>query len=197
MNIKPLSQINKFTYIKQSTNCKIKSSYSPNAYFKHYDLYLKGRKDFFHIINAFSYTLGTLIDLVGLRIIKANNKMIAGYTYKLRKNKFKERSLYVDSLARDFLNPKSKPAMLELYQDIKTKAIKKKAKEITLFVYFKDKNLKKRYEQLGFKQDLTFYNRLIDLMRVRTENFINNSYFKTLKYKQLTGVKSILQTKAQ
>lgn len=192
--ISPIA-ISKLKYLRpNSTEAKVKRSFSPKDYFNHFDLYSRGRKDTYHYFSAAKYLLQTATFYpVNLRQVKDKNGILASYTYVRRKNKFNEKSLYIDSLERNKNNPLSKLAILGIYQDIKKVALKNKIKEITLFVFFKDKNLKKHYERLGFKQDRLFFNKSVDLMRVRTENFINTPYFKTLKLKSLTGQKSIIE----
>lgn len=109
-----------------------------------------------------------------LKIFK-NKKgdMLAGYSYMLRKN--------------------SKHVMTNVYEDIKSVAQKNNVKEITLFNYAKDKNLRHNYGRLGFTVDEKCFVEKLYLMRVRTEEFLKNKYFQIRKYKEALAVDSILR----
>ena len=191
MKIKPIN-FSKLTYINNKKISIIKETRNPIRMGQFFDLYLKGRKEIPNLWYIILHVDYAYENLHKLRFLK-DNKILAGYTYKLRHNRLGERSLYIDGLAKDLKNPKSKNIMPKIYSDIKNTALKHKAKEITLFVYAQDKHLKNKYESLGFKQDTRTKIEDLDLMRVRTDDFLNNKYFKTLQYKSVTGIKSILQ----
>lgn len=129
-----------------------------------------------------------------LKIFK-NKKgdMLAGYSYMLRKNSKGEKSLYLDGLSRNLDNKNSKHVMTNVYEDIKSVAQKNNVKEITLFNYAKDKNLRHNYGRLGFTVDEKCFVEKLYLMRVRTEEFLKNKYFQIRKYKEALGVDSILR----
>ena len=129
-----------------------------------------------------------------MRIINdSNNEIIAGYAYKLRKNSKGEKSIYIDGIARKISDNNSKKVMTDMYEDIKSTAKKHNAQEITLFSYATDRNLRHNYRRLGFKIDEKCIVEKLYLMRVRTKNFLNNTYFKLRKYKEALGVDSILR----
>lgn len=155
----------------------VKRFRSPKNWINYFDLYEKGRGT-----KSVRYYFSMLQDLASgwcsncrLKLMKDNNgNILAGYTYKLRKNRLGEKSMYIDSLARSKsknLDVKSKELMPKIYQDIKNTALAKKVKELTLFVYAGDNKLRKKYESLGFAEDIKVYVQKLYLLRVRIENF--------------------------
>ena len=181
--------ITNLKYIPPKNNAyKIRTTYSPKKLYDMMKMYTENRNEKHKYLNILDYMLSTMLRGCGLRVIETpKGEMLAAYTYKMRKNRLEEKSMFIDGIARNFSTEKnqiSKNLMSRLYEDIKKTAQKKKAKEITLFVYAKEKGLRKNYEKLGFKEDLKFYMYRVCLMRVRTENFLNNLHFKYRKYKE-------------
>lgn len=176
----------------------IKKSSSPITLWKHFQVYESGRegnKKFFSILYD---VLDSVFNFRSLKVVK-NEKgdVLAGFTYKLRKNKMDERSVYVDSIARNQkaeFNDYTKTLMTSVYSEIKKTAAVKKAKEITLFVYSGEKHLRQNYERLGFKIDNKCDVKKVYLMRTPIDKFLNNKYFKCRMLKEALGVDSMLRT---
>lgn len=186
----------KYCYNPDMTGKIGKTSFSVNKLGKFFYTYGKGRNNRFPVLEAAFDSVSAILNNERLRIFEdSNGKIIAGYAYKLRKNKLGDRSMYIDGLARDLENKSSKEIMTYVYDDIKKTAIKVKAKEITLFVYASDPRLKQNYSRLGFSEDKKCYVEKLYLMRVKTKDFLNNAYFKLRKLKELSGIKSVLQNK--
>lgn len=175
---------------------KIKSSHSVKKFFNFFQIYGKGRKELFLNLRAIVDTCSSISNGCGLRIAEdSKGNILAGYTYKIRKNRLEERSMYIDGLARNLSDSKkdvSKNLMTEIYEDMKKTAIKKKVKEITLFVHAGEDGLKSNYKKLGFKEDHRCNIEKVYLMRVRLEDFLNNTYFKCRKFKELMNLKSFI-----
>lgn len=190
--------IQKLTYNPIIKNQQpIRSSLSVKKFFKFFQVYRKGRNDRFLNLIAIVDTCSSMSNGCGLRIAEdSKGNILAGYTYKIRKNRLEERSMYIDGLARNLSDDKneiSKNLMTKIYEDIKKTAIKKRVKEITLFVHAGDDGLKRNYKRLGFKEDHRCNIEKVYLMRVRLEDFLNNAYFKCRKFKELINIKSFIQ----
>lgn len=191
MNIKGL------TYNPENKHIyKMKSSLSPVKLFKFFEIYGRGRDENLLYLRTLQDSFSAMSRGCGLRIIEdENGNLLAGYTYKMRKNKLDEKSMYIDGLARNLSEDKkeiTKNLMTGVYEDIKKTAQKKKAKEVTLFVYAGENGLKKNYESLGFKEDAKCNIQKVYLMRVRVQDFLDNLYFKCRKYKETAGINSLL-----
>ncbi|HIS37284.1 TPA: hypothetical protein IAC10_11780 [Candidatus Scatousia excrementigallinarum] len=190
--------INALTYKPLTTNTyKMKSSLSIKKLYKFFEMYGRGRNEKALHLRTFQDSLSAVTRGCGLRVMEdAEGNLLAGYTYKMRKNKLEEKSMYIDGLARNLSEDKkeiTKGIMTSVYEDIKQLAQKKKAREITLFVYAGERGLKKNYQRLGFYEDPKCNINKVYLMRVRTKDFINNLYFKCRKYKEALNIKSIIQ----
>lgn len=190
--------IQRLTYNPAIQNSQtIRSSLSVKKLFNFFQMYGKGRNEKVLNLRAFVDSFSAISNGCGLRIAEdKQGNILAGYTYKIRKNRLEERSMYIDGLARNLDENKkniSKNLMTEIYEDIKKTAIKKKVKEITLFVYAGENGLKRNYQRLGFKEDHRCNIEKVYLMRVRLEDFLNNTYFKCRKFKELINIKSFIQ----
>lgn len=161
-----------------SNSCIAKSSRSFLKMCKFFDIYEIGREASYPILFLFDDAVSAFFRKCKVRYFENNKgKMLAGYTYKLRKNHLGEKSMYIDGLARDLTDNTSKKIMPKVYEDIKQTAKDKEVKEITLFSYASDKYLRYNYEKLGFKTDERCIVDKLYLMRVRVEDFINNKCF--------------------
>lgn len=179
-----------------SNSCIAKTSRSFFKMCKFFDIYETGREASCPILYLFDDAVSAFFRKCKVRYFENDKgKMLAGYSYKMRKNHLGEKSMYIDGLARDLTDNTSKKIMPKVYEDIKKTAVEKEAKEITLFTYASDKYLRQNYEKLGFKVDEKCNAEKLYLMRVSTEKFINNIYFKVRKYKEALGLDSILKTK--
>lgn len=172
----------------------MRTSFSLSKLSEFINMYTTTRKEAFPTLKNILYFIETICSNKRLRILENDKgEIIAGYTYKLRKNKLEEKSLYIDGLARNRNNPVSKSVMTNVYNDIKKFAEKKKRKEITLFVYVKERRLRDNYQKLGFEIDHKCNLEKVYLLRVRLENFLNNGYFKLREYKEARGLNNIIQ----
>lgn len=179
-----------------SNSCIAKTSRSFFKLCNFFDIYETGRESSYPILFMLDDAVSAFFRKCKVRYFENDKgKMLAGYSYKLRKNRFGEKSMYIDGLARDLIDNTSKKIMPKVYEDIKKTAIKEEAKEITLFSYASDKYLRHNYEKLGFKTDERCIVEKLYLMRVRVEDFINNKYYQIRKYKEAVGLDSILRTK--
>lgn len=177
-------------------SCIAKTSRSFFKMCKFFDIYETGRESSYPILFMLDDAVSAFFRKCKVRYFENDKgKMLAGYSYKLRKNHLGEKSMYIDGLARDFKDCSSKKIMSKVYEDIKQTAKDKEVKEITLFSYASDKYLRHNYEKLGFKTDERCIVDKLYLMRVRVEDFINNKCFQIRKYKEAVGLDSILRTK--
>ena len=182
------------TLVYNPPKLKIKNSKNPADYFKVMKMYSVERKEKFSNILAFIYSIDSLLSGCGLRAIKDEcGNILAAYTYRLRKNKLEQKSMYIDSLARD-RSKNTKPLMHRIYSDMKNIAIKKEAEELTCFSVIKDKALRAKYEKLGFKTDPKVDILHAYLMRSPIKNFLTSKWFQNEQYKGLLGLDSILRT---
>lgn len=202
MEIKKLQNGLKYCPTIPSSNGKVgkailKTTFSPKKLIEFFDIYGKERKEKFHYVKVFENFLSTVLLNFRLRAIDTKEQSIlAGYTFKIRENKLEEKSMFVECLARKRNDDKkevTKKLMTKIYEDIKKTAVRKKAEEITLFVYADESRLRHNYEKLGFKIDNKCKVEKMYLLRVRVSDFINNLYFKTRKYKESLGLDSILR----
>lgn len=172
----------------------MRTTFSLNKLYDFFDIYSRSRKEVFPKLKTIIYSVDTVFTNTHLRVLEnKDGNIIAGYTYKYRKNKLEEKSLYIDGLARNTDNPISKTIMTQVYNDIKNLAIRKKIKEITLFVHAGERRLRDNYHNLGFETDHKCRIEKAYLLRVRVEKFLNNEYFKTRKYKEALGLNNIIQ----
>ena len=176
---------------------KMKSSLSLKKLYRFFEMYGRGRNEKALHLRTVQNSVSAVTRGCGLRIIEdEKGNILAGYTYKIRKNKLEEKSMYIDGLARNLSDDKkdiTKDLMTQVYEDIKKTALKKKAKEVTLFVYAGENGLKKNYQRLGFYEDAKCNINKVYLMRVRLQDFLNNLYFKCRKYKEALNIKSMIQ----
>lgn len=132
----------------------IKSTRNPLELYKMMEMYTTERKERFPYLKIFLNCIDSMVFNCKMRIIKDEfGNLLAGYTYRLRKNRLGQKSLYIDALVRNRQNNASKEVMNSVYQDMKNIAESKKAEELTLFSVAKEKDLRKNYEKLGFKKD--------------------------------------------
>jgi len=125
----------------------------------------------------------------GLRTIKDNsNNLLVAYTYRLRKNKLEQKSLYIDALVRN-RSENTKPLMCRIYNDMKNIALKKQAKELTCYSVSSDKALRSKYEKLGFKIDPKVDILHGYIMRCPIKEFANSKWFQAEYYKEMLGIK--------
>lgn len=174
-------KITNLKYIPQEY--KIKNSRNPLNYIRMMKLYSKERQESFPNLFAIFNGLDSFLSRCGLRIIKdKNNKILIAYTYKLRKNKLEQKSIFIDALVRD-RNKRTKCLMTSIYNDMKNIAKKKKAEEVTLFSKVLEKNLRSKYEKLGFKIDHKANIPHGYIMRVQLKDFLNSKWYKLEQYK--------------
>lgn len=184
--------LSNLTYIPQKL--KITTSRNPADYYRLMKLYSKERKDNLVNFRAFINAADSLISRCGLRVIKdEDGSLLAAYTYKLRKNKLEQKSIYIDALARD-RSKNTKSLMPRIYSDMKNIAIKKNASELTCFSVAKDKHLRTMYEKLGFRIDPKVDIFQSYLMRSPVNNFLNSAWFKLEQYKGVLGINNLLQS---
>ena len=164
------------THLNIPQNVKLHSSKNPIELFRLMRMYSKERKEKYVYINAIANCINAILTNCRVKVMKDKmNNFIAGYTYRLRKNRMWQKSMYIDALVRNFNHPHSKESMETIYHDIKSTARDKNAEEITLFSLLDDIELRKRYERLGFKKDeKTFINGGY-IMRVKTKDFLDNN----------------------
>lgn len=172
----------------------IKNSRNPADYFKLMKMYSVERQEKFPNISAFIYSLDSILSGCGLRAVKdESGHLLAAYTYRLRKNKLEQKSLYIDALVRD-RSKNTQPLMHRIYSDMKNTAQNKKAEELTCFSVSKDKALRAKYEKLGFRIDPKVDILHAYLMRSPIKNFLNSKWFQNEQYKGFLGLDSILRT---
>lgn len=173
---------------------QIKNSRNPADYFKLMKMYSVERQENFPNISAFIYSVDSMLSGCSLRAVKdESGNLLAAYTYRLRKNKLEQKSLYIDALVRD-RSKNTKPLMHRIYSDMKNTAQNKKAEELTCFSVSKDKALRAKYEKLGFRIDPKVDILHAYLMRSPIKNFLNSKWFKNEQYKGFLGLDSILRT---
>lgn len=193
MKIKQISK--NLIYIPKTINKPVvKDSASGLEMMKFFDVYISSRNENFSWLRNFQYTLHSIMSNCRVKTFKdANGNFLAGYTYKMGKNFLGKPNMYIDGLARDVNNKNSKEIMTDIYTDIKNTAIKNKADELSLLVFAKEKRLRKNYESLGFKIDNLFNIEQVYLMRVKIDEFLNTTFFKTKRYKEAAGVDFIIR----
>lgn len=153
---------------------QIKSSANPVQLFKMMKMYSKERNEHFPNIQAVLNSLNSILTNCRMRIVKdKSGNLLVAYTYKLRKNRLDEKSMYIDALVRNRSNEQSKTLMKEVYKDMKNIALNKHAEELTLYSVAKESALRSNYEKLGFKKDETVWIKGGYIMRVRINNFLN------------------------
>lgn len=184
--------LSNLTYIPQKL--KITTSRNPVDYFRLYKLYSKERNADLVNFRAFIYSADSLLVRRGLRVIKdEDGSILAGYTYKLRKNKLEQKSIYIEGLARN-KSKNTKSFMHQIYSDMKNIAIKKNAEELTCFSMTTDHALRAKYEKLGFRIDHRVDIVQAYLMRTPVNNFLNSAWFKLEQYKGVLGINNLLQS---
>ena len=157
----------------------LKNSKNPIKLFQVMKIYTKERRERFVFYHTILNCLNIILTNCKLRIIEDKSKdLIAGYTYKIRKNRRWEKSMYLDTIVRNFENPISKNYMQMVYEDIKKIAQTKKAEEITLFSKSNDEKLQKKYEKLGFQKDAKSFVYGGHIMRAEIKSFLNNNVSK-------------------
>lgn len=161
-----------FSHITPKNATTIKNSRNPVELYKMMKMYSKERKDRFPYFEAALNSLNSILNNCKMRIIKDEfGNLLAAYTYKLRKNRLEQKSMFIDALVRNRTNPQSKQLMTDVYQDMKQIAAKKKAQELTLYSVSNDKALRAKYEKLGFKKDESVQITGGYIMRVKTPDF--------------------------
>ena len=156
-----------------ASSVKIKNTRNPIELYRMMKIYSKERKENLPIIRAILNSLDTILSNGKMRLVKDNTgKILAAYTYNLRRNRRDEKSMHIDALVRNRKNPKSKEIMPDIYEDMKQIANNQKAKELTLFNYLKDKKLRANYSKLGFKIDESVKIPQAFVMRVRINEFL-------------------------
>lgn len=182
--------------LARQKNFAVKQNYSPLTLYNFFRLYSNTRHERWRLINPLSYMIDCISRFYKLRVVKdENGKILAGYTYKFRKNRLDEKSMFIDALARNKSqknNSKTKNLMPQIYDDIKKMALKHKAEEITLFVKANDRKVRKNYEKLGFKIDETCDIERAYVMRTRVKNFLETAYFKARKLKSSLGIDHLI-----
>lgn len=154
----------------------LKNTRNPLDLYKMMSLYSHERKESFPHLRVLFYTIDTIFHNCKMRVAKDSfGKIIAAYTYRLRKNRLDEKSFYVDALVRNLQHNESKNLMPVIYRDMKAMAQRKKAKELTLFSGVLDKNLRKKYERLGFQKDERVYVYGGYIMRTKIDKFLQNA----------------------
>lgn len=172
---------------------KITSSKNPADYFKMMKMYSIERKNKHPNLFAIFNGLDSFLSGCGLRTIKdESGNLLAAYTYKFRKNKLEQKSMFIDALARE-RSKNTKPLMHRIYSDMKNLAQKKKAEELTCYSVALDRGLRAKYEKLGFKIDSKVDIPKGYIMRSPITRFLNSKWFKTEQYKNLLGIDSILR----
>ena len=159
----------------KGASVRIKNTRNPVELYRMMKMYSTERKESYPIIRAIINSLDIMLANYKMRLAKDNSgKILAAYTYNMRKNRFNEKSMHIDALVRNRKNPESKEIMPEIYNDMKKIANNKNAKELTLFNYATDKGLRANYSKLGFKIDESVYILKAYVMRVKTKDFLNN-----------------------
>lgn len=154
---------------------KIINSKNPVKMYNMMKLYSRERSEKFPCLQALLHTFYAICTKCKLKAVKDNcGKLLAAYTYKLRKNRKGEKSLYINTLVRKRDIKNSKKIMKDLYNDIKVTAQHSDAKELTLFSELKDTKLQENYEKLGFKKDHKVFIHGGYIMRVRTKDFLKD-----------------------
>lgn len=158
---------------------QIKSTKNPIMLYRMMKLYSKERHEKFPNLEAVVNSIDSMSRMCGMRVLKDKfGNLLAAYTYKIRTNRMSQKSMFIDVLVRNRKNPESKNIMNNIYQDIKDLAIKKEAKEITLFSIAKDRALRSRYEKLGFQKDESVDIDRGYIMRVKVQEFFKNTMGK-------------------
>lgn len=187
--------ISKITY--NPTKLQIENSKNPADYFRLMKIYSKERNNTFPNITAVVNLIDTLLSGCKLRAVKDEaGNLLAGYTYRFRRNKLEQKSLFIDALARK-RNQNTKQFMPQIYNDMKNIATKKKAEEITLFSVVKDASLRAKYEKLGLQIDPKVDILNAYLMRSPVKKFLSSEWFKNEQYKSILGIDSILRISKQ
>lgn len=171
MKISPVN-INPYLSKKVPT---IQSTRNPVELFKMMKMYSKERKEKLPFFQAVINSLDSMLNNCKMRIIKDElGNLVAAYTYRLRKNRLSQKSMYIDALVRNRNNKQSKEIMDNVYQDMKNIAKNRKVEELTLFSKATEKDLRKKYEKLGFRKDEKVDVTGAYLMRVKLEEFLSN-----------------------
>lgn len=165
---------NKTNIIKTKIeNRQIKSTRNPISLYKMMKIYSQERKEIFPYFQAILNSIDTMLNNCKMRLIKDEfGNIIAAYTYRLRKNRLGQKSMYIDALVRNFKKHESKNSMNHIYKDMKDIAQKKKAEEMTLFSGINDTALRSKYESLGFNKDEKTFIYGGYFMRVKTKDFL-------------------------
>ena len=157
----------------KNINRQLKSTRNPIALYKMMKMYSQERKEIFPYIRAILNSIDTILNNCKMRLIKDKfGNIIAAYTYRLRKNRLGQKSMYIDSLVRNLKKPESKDSMKHIYKDMKDIAQKKKAEEMTLFSGINDTALRNKYESLGFNKDEKTFIYGGYFMKVKTKDFL-------------------------
>ena len=171
----PPANIYKHQYINSTG---IKSTRNPVELYKMMKMYSKEREEKLPYLKAIIYCFDSMIYNCTMRLIKDDlGNMLAAYTYRMRKNRLEQKSMYIDALVRNRHNNTSKEVMENIYQDMKSIAESKKAEELTLFSMAKEKDLRKKYEKLGFRKDESVDVEGAYVMRAKIGDFL--SIFKS------------------
>lgn len=157
----------------KNVNRQIKSTRNPYYLYKMMKMYSQERKEIFPYIRAILNSIDTILNNCKMRLIKDEfGNIIGAYTYRLRKNRLGQKSMYIDVLVRNFKIPESKDSMHRIYKDMKDIAQKKKAEEMTLFSGINDTALRHKYESLGFNKDEKTFIYGGYFMKVKTKDFL-------------------------
>lgn len=161
--------------IKTSSNkvYQLKSTRNPIDLYKMMKMYSKQRKELFPLFRAVVNSLDSMFNNCSMRVIKDDiGNLLAAYTYRFRKNRLEQKSLYIDALVRNFDNLDSKNLIDDVYTDMKNIAHNRNAQELTLFSKADERALRGKYEKLGFIKDEKSNVFGGYIMRVKTEEFL-------------------------
>lgn len=152
-----------------------KNTRNPLNLYRMMEMYSMERKEKFPRIQAIINCIDSIFHNCKMRVVKDDKgDILASYTYRFCKNYLDERTMFLDALVRNRKKPESKLFLSEVYEDVKNIALSKKVKELNLFSMAKDVNLRKKYEQLGFKIDEKIYIEKAYLMKVNIDDFIKS-----------------------
>lgn len=167
-------KIESFGRLYQPINkIEIKSTRNPVDLYKMMKMYSQERKEIFPWIHAVLNCIDTMLCNCKMRIVKDDcGNLLASYTYKFIKNEFGQKSMYLDALVRNRKRQESKNVINYIYKDMKKIATDKQAKELTLYSKANEKALRRKYEQLGFKNDERNSIEKAYFMRVPTIDFL-------------------------
>lgn len=170
-----IQQYNLINYKPIIFKSQIKSTKNPINLYKMMRMYSKERHEKLPYLKAIFNCIDSMVHNCKMRIIKDNSgEILASYTYCFKKNRLGEKSMFIDALVRNRKKQDSKNIINKIYQDMKKIAINKNAKELSLYSKANESALRKNYEKLGFQKDEKEYIEGAYLMRVNTNNFINN-----------------------